>query len=160
MIGLLSIRESSRYLILLSAILLVNLISSQFHLRWDITQDKVYSVSEGSERLLQKVDSKFHVKFFFSRSRKQLPTLVKTYGMRIEEVLHAFAGKSQGKMTVEVIDPQPDTENEDWARRFGLIAAQLPDGENVFFGMVFLRGGNEVGNLSSAVGRLKHFTMQ
>lgn len=84
MLRLLSLKESSRYIIILSAILLLNVISTQFHARWDITQDKVFSLSEGSERLLSKIDRKFQVKFFFSQSRKQLPSAVKTYGMRVE----------------------------------------------------------------------------
>ena len=40
-------------------------------------------------------------------------------------------------MTLEVFDPKPDTEEEEWAIRYGIEAPKLPNGESIFFGATF-----------------------
>jgi ABC-type uncharacterized transport system involved in gliding motility auxiliary subunit len=70
--------------------------------------------------------------------------MVKTYATRVEEVLNEYAAHSNGKLTVEVIDPKPDTDDEEWAQKYGVSGVRLAKGEPMYFGIVFIAGTKEV----------------
>ncbi len=125
-------------------VLAVNIIASRLSTRVDVTSEKVFSLSEGTEKILEKLDSEVTAKLYFSRSLKELPVVVKTYATRVEEVLTEYAARSGGKLKLETLDPKPDTDDEEWAQRYGINAARLPSGESMFFGIVFQQGAKEV----------------
>jgi ABC-type uncharacterized transport system involved in gliding motility auxiliary subunit len=129
--------------ILLIAILCFNIIASRFYGRLDVTQDKIYSLSDGTKKIIDKVGDDVVVKFYFSRSVKQLPVMIKTYASRVEEVLKEYQARSQQKIIVEVLDPKPDTDDEEWARKYGIQGIPLGNGEQIYFGAVFLQGKRE-----------------
>jgi ABC-type uncharacterized transport system involved in gliding motility auxiliary subunit len=131
-------------LLLLVAIVAVNIISSRLFFRGDLTQDKVYSLSEGTKNILEKLNSDVTLQLYFSRSSAELPTMLKTYATRVEELLREFAARSGGKMRVEVYDPKPDSDEEVWARRYGISPVRLPSGADLYFGVAFLYGGKDV----------------
>lgn len=130
--------------LLVVAIVSINVISSKLNFRMDVTQDRVYSLSEGTRKVLGKLNGETTVKFYFSRSQKELPPMIKTYASRVEEVLGEFASHSGGKLTLEVVDPRPDTDEEEWARKYGLRAMPVGNGEELYFGVVFMGGQKEM----------------
>src|SRR5690606_26554930 len=68
---------------------------------------------------------------------------LRTYAVRVREMLEELALHSDGMLRVEVIDPQPFSEEEDRATQLGLQSVNLGTlGENIFFG---LAGTNSVG---------------
>jgi ABC-type uncharacterized transport system involved in gliding motility auxiliary subunit len=131
-------------LVLVLAVVSLNIIASRLLFRADLTQDKVFSLSDGTRSILQKLDRDVTVKMFFSRSIKELPPLIKTYATRVEEVLQEYSNASGGHITVEVIDPKPDTDDEEWALKYGLNGVRLPKGDQMFFGVVLIAGTQEV----------------
>ena len=135
---------SSGLAILVVAIVSLNIISSKLSFRADLTQDKVYSLSEGTKTIVKKLDKDVTIKLFFSRSIKELPIPIKTYATRVEEVLQEYKSVSGGRITVEVIDPKPDTDDEEWAMKYGINGVRLPKGDQMFFGVVLLVGSQEI----------------
>ena len=135
---------SSGLAILLVAIVSLNIISSKLAFRADLTQDKVYSLSDGTKTILKKLDKDVNIKLFFSRSIKELPIPIKTYATRVEEVLQEYKSVSGGRISVEVIDPKPDTDDEEWAMKYGVNGVRLPKGDQMFFGVVLLVGSQEI----------------
>jgi ABC-type uncharacterized transport system involved in gliding motility auxiliary subunit len=135
---------SSGLAILLIAIVSLNIISSKLAFRADLTQDKVYSLSDGTKTILKKLDRDVNIKLFFSRSIKELPIPIKTYATRVEEVLQEYKSFSGRRITVEVIDPKPDTDDEEWAMKYGVNGVRLPKGDQMFFGVVLLVGSQEI----------------
>ena len=46
-------------------------------------------------------------------------------------------------MTVEIYDPKPDSEEEEWAVTYGMKSIQLPTGENFYLGLVAMAADRE-----------------
>lgn len=135
---------ASGILVLVLAVFSINFIASKINMRFDLTQDKVFSLSEGTKNLLAKLDRDVTMKLYFSRSLKDLPVPVKTYATRVEEILQEYKAASKGRISVEVIDPKPDTDDEEWAQKYGITGVRLPKGDQMFFGLVFLIGTQEL----------------
>jgi ABC-type uncharacterized transport system involved in gliding motility auxiliary subunit len=84
--------------------------------------------------------------FFSDEATRNFPSL-RTYASRVRETLEEFAAESDGRLLLQVIDPQPFSEEEDRATQFGLTPVNLGAGaESVYFG---LAGSNSVGATDS-----------
>jgi len=104
--------------------------------RLDLTENRLFTLSKGTEAILAKIDEPVQLYFFFSdRTAQNIPQL-RTYGNRVRELLEEMVAKSGGKLKLEVIDPLPFSEAEDRATGFGLQAVPLgAGGESLFFGL-------------------------
>src|SRR5262245_24416113 len=104
--------------------------------RLDLTSDGLYSLSRGSRNLAAGLAEPVNLKLYFSsRQVADIPT-IKTYADRVQGLLKEFATASGGKLTLEVVDPEPFSETEDEAVAAGLQGALLPSGESIYFGLV------------------------
>lgn len=138
------IASSFTSLLLLAVILVtVNYISGVMFLRADLTAEKLFTLSEGTRSVLGKIVDKPKLKFYFSRSLANVPFLYKQYGKRVEEFLGEYVASSKGMLELEVLDPQPDSDVEEWAVKYGLAAAGLPTGEKFYLGMVVTAADKE-----------------
>ena len=115
-------------------------------LRLDLTQDKLYSLSDGVSPLLRDLDEPVRLDFYYSKkSAENLPNF-RTYVQRVEEFLEEMVQASNGKLSLRVLDPEPFSEAEDMARAalsriqidgagreltLGLIAANSVDEQSV-----------------------------
>lgn len=129
--------------VLAAAVISLNVIASRFHLRGDFTDDQVYSLSQGSKNIAKNLSDEVTAKVYFSRSSKDLPPQFKTYGNRVAEVIREYAVASGGRMRVQVIDPQPDTDEEEWAKKAGVQGISTGQGEDFYLGVVFVSGDRE-----------------
>ena len=131
-------------LILLFLILiLVNIMASHANVRWDATEDKSYSLSKGTQDILGAMTQPVTVKFFYSRSNPDIPANIKLYARRVEDFLKEYANGSNGMIKLEMIDPRPDSDEEEWARKYGLEPAQIMGGEPITCGLVFTAADRE-----------------
>jgi ABC-type uncharacterized transport system involved in gliding motility auxiliary subunit len=104
--------------------------------RLDLTQNRLYSTTPGTDRILKSLHEPVNLYFFFTeKSAAQLPVL-KTYGGRVREFLEELAARSNGKLILHQIDPQPFSEDEDRAAELGVRATAL-GGSNgqLYFGL-------------------------
>lgn len=104
--------------------------------RLDLTENRLYTLSEGTRRVLAEIDEPINLYFFFSdRATANLPFL-RNYAQRVREFLEEVQAASRGKVRLSVIDPLPFSEDEDRAAAFGLQAVPLgPSGETVYLGL-------------------------
>jgi ABC-type uncharacterized transport system involved in gliding motility auxiliary subunit len=112
--------------------------------RVDLTESNLYTLGEGTQAVLDGIDEPINLYFFFSNdATANLPSL-RTYATRVREMLEEFAARApEGKLVLNVVDPQPFSEEEDRAEQLGLQAANVgAGGEAVYFG---LAGTNSVG---------------
>src|ERR1700733_10528834 len=80
--------------------------------RLDLTQNHLYTTAPGTDRILKSIKEPINLYFFFSeKTANQLPQL-KSYGIRVRELLEELAARSGGKVRLHVIDPQPFSEEE------------------------------------------------
>ncbi|MCW8091536.1 GldG family protein [Alteromonas sp. ASW11-130] len=104
--------------------------------RVDLTENQVYSLSEGSKAVLSDLDEPVTLYFFFSDTTSKGMTSLRNYADRVESLLKEFAQSANGKVVLKVIDPEPFSEAEDQASKFGLTAASIGAvGESVYFGL-------------------------
>ncbi|MCK7594929.1 GldG family protein [Pseudomarimonas salicorniae] len=105
-------------------------------LRLDLTENRLYTLSEGTRAIIERIEEPLQLTFYFSESAtKNIPQL-RTYANRVRELLEEIAAESRGTIKLEVIDPQPFSEEEDRATAFGLQAVPLGQGAgSLFFGL-------------------------
>jgi ABC-type uncharacterized transport system involved in gliding motility auxiliary subunit len=125
------------------AVILVgfNFIISFLDLRWDATEEKLYTLSTGSNSILEDVAKKgdtVKFKFYFSKSMENVPFAYKLYGKKVEEFLNEYVKKSSGRIEIETMEPKPDTDVEEWAVKYGLAQAALPGGDKFYLGLVMI----------------------
>jgi ABC-type uncharacterized transport system involved in gliding motility auxiliary subunit len=104
--------------------------------RADLTQNHLYTIAPGTERILKSIHEPVNLYFFFSeKTAGQLPQ-IKTYGVRVREFLEELAARSNGKLRLHVIDPQPFSEDEDRASELGVRGAPVgAAGTQLYFGL-------------------------
>jgi ABC-type uncharacterized transport system involved in gliding motility auxiliary subunit len=64
-----------------------------------------------------------------------MPVLLKNYARQVEDLLAEYQQASKGLVTVQKLDPEPDSEAEDSARLDGIDGEQLPNGDRIFLGL-------------------------
>src|SRR5271169_3588240 len=116
-------------------------------MRLDLTQNKLYTLSTGTRQVLRELKEPVNLYFYFSRdaAAKQSP-LVLPYATRVREFLEEVAARSGGIIHLQVIDPQPFSDDEDRAAEFGLQPVQAGAGDALYFG---LAGSNSTDGRSS-----------
>ncbi|MCU9945965.1 GldG family protein [Pseudomonas solani] len=136
--------SSAGLLLIALAFLAFNMVSglALTNARIDLTEQKLYTISDGTRQILGELDEPINLYFFYSdKSAKDLVVL-RNYAKRVEEMLKAYAQASDGKIKLHIVDPEPFSEDEDKAAEFGLQAVPLQQGgDSVYFG---LAGTNSV----------------
>lgn len=108
------------FFLLLIGLVAFNVLVGNLRLRKDFTAEKLYTLSEGSRRILANLEQPVTLTLFFSRSNPDVPMFLKDYAERVQDLLREYALASGGLVRVELRDPQPDTEHEEWAQRYGI----------------------------------------
>ena len=104
--------------------------------RLDLTQNRLYTIAPGTERILGSLEEPVNLYFFFSDSASNSVPAVRAYAQRVRELLNELVRRSDGKVKLTVVDPQPFSEDEDRATGFGLTAVPVgANGEQLYFGL-------------------------
>lgn len=143
--------KSERYLTILFVVLLMifsihTVYQNSDGLRADLTEDGLYTLTEGTHQILDKMTKEgvqpINVKLYFSETAgKSLPAFIKnfiTYENYVRNLLQEYARYSNGKITVEAIDPKTDSDEAQDAADYGLDGKMLNQhGDLFYFGVVF-----------------------
>lgn len=104
--------------------------------RVDLTATGQYTLAPGTRDILKKIDEPVTLYLFFSqRASENIPAL-RSYADTVRELLQEMEQRAAGKLRLQVIDPQPFSEEEDQATGFGL--QQVPvgqTGDTLIFGL-------------------------
>jgi ABC-type uncharacterized transport system involved in gliding motility auxiliary subunit len=105
-------------------------------MRVDLTQNRLYTLSPGTKQVLADLKEPINLYYYFSRESavKQAP-LVMPYANRVREFLEELAARSNGKIRLRVVDPQPFSDDEDRAGEYGLQSLQAGGGDALYFGL-------------------------
>jgi ABC-type uncharacterized transport system involved in gliding motility auxiliary subunit len=118
---------TSSLLLLAVAFIAAVIISNQLvrGVRIDLTENRLYTLSDGTRRILENIDEPINLYLFWSdKASEGIPTL-RDYAQRVREMLDEFADAADGKIRLSVIDPLPFSEDEDRAAQFGLEGVGL-----------------------------------
>ncbi len=134
------IKHSPKLLVVVFALMFVAIMASSKWLtgwRVDLSENGLYTLSEGTKRILTKLEQPVTLSLYFSdKASKQLPAL-RTYAQRVEELLEEYETLANGKVILQKIDPVPFSEAEDEAAMAGLQG--VPAGarsDEIYFGLV------------------------
>lgn len=140
-----SLVSGAGLLIFLVVLISLNVLFSRVSLRWDATEEKSYSLSQGTIQIISDLPGKVTIKLFYSASQPKLPIYVKTHAKRVRELLREYEYESNGLIEVLTCDPKPDSNQEEWADIYGIEAKALQTGERVYFGLIaYFRDREEV----------------
>jgi ABC-type uncharacterized transport system involved in gliding motility auxiliary subunit len=123
--------------IAVATIVAVALISSLPSLRIDLTEDNLYSLSDGTRNIVSSLQTPIELMFFYSESATEDIPQIRSYGTRVQELLREIVLASNGRLSFSVIDPEPFSEDEDLATEFGIQAVPVSQGgQAIYFGLV------------------------
>ena len=106
----------------------------------DFTQSKVHTLSDGTRSILTELDTPVVIRYYASRSTDYMPEELKLHMRRVDDLLKEYSSiadtkpRSKGKLRIENLDPEPDTDAEDSANLDGINGQRMND-QNMFFGL-------------------------
>lgn len=109
-----------------------NFLLGSFNARMDLTQGSVYTLSQGTKSILGKLEAPVKIRLYFSQSSSTVPVGLKTFAKRVEDLLREFERAGGGKVIIERLNPEPDSEAEDSAALDG-IEGQLTNTQEKFY---------------------------
>ncbi|MDA1300378.1 MAG: Gldg family protein, partial [Proteobacteria bacterium] len=115
-------------------ILLNNLLFSGWRL--DLTENRLYTLSDGTREIIESIDEPINLYFFFSEKSSEELTSLRAYAARVQELLEEYALLGGDRVRLSVIDPEPFSEAEDQAAGFGLQSVPVSTaGDELYFGL-------------------------
>ncbi|HTV85875.1 MAG TPA: Gldg family protein [Dyella sp.] len=105
--------------------------------RFDLTQDHLYTLSRGTQQIIDGVHRPLWLTLYFSQhATRDLPSL-RSYEQRVNEMLQEMVARSHGRIRLQVVDPVPYSDDEARAEGNGLTPISGgTNGERIFFGLV------------------------
>jgi len=119
----------------MAVIILINATLTSWRL--DLTENKLFTLSEGTLNIIRGLEEPVTLDFYVSRkSMAEIPQLV-SYANRVHDLLDEYAAESNGKLRLNVIEPEPFSEEEDRAVASGLQGMPInAAGDMGYFGLV------------------------
>lgn len=107
---------------ILGSLILLNLIIRRLILRVDLTEERIYTLSNSTKRILSQLDDVIIIKAYFS---KKLPPNLVPVRTQVEDILEEYRTYSRGKLRFEFIDPGEKNEIEAKVTRMGIPKVQM-----------------------------------
>lgn len=133
---------SSAGLVVIAAVVLAStLIVDKLHgLRLDLTEGKLYTLSDGTLNIVRNMPSDVDLFFYFSHDATREALGWRNYAQQVRELLEELRMASGGRIKLHVIEPEPFSEEEDQAAEYGLEAVRLTEGgDPVYFGLAAMK---------------------
>jgi len=128
-------------------LLTINLFAGLFikGARIDITENRLYTLSDGTRNILARLDEPVTLRFYFSEKQFSDMPVIATYGQRVRELLEEYAEVSGGKLQLIIEQPEPFSDAEEQAARYGMQGVPVDtSGGYAYFGLV---GSNAVDDI-------------
>ena len=123
-------------LVLLLLVFSVNFIASFLGMRFDLTENRIYTLSKGSVDVIKAMPKgRMVIRFYCSRKSVAMPVALKSYSSSVENLLREYVKASGGKLKLEKYDPAPDSDAEEAASIDGVSGQVLNTGERIYFGI-------------------------
>ena len=113
----------------------INFIAARAHKRVDLTAEKAYTLSPGTRAILGKLDTPVLIRFYCTKNTSTMPAFLTTYAQRVDDLLVEYQQASKGKISIQRLNPEPDSDAEDSARLDGIEPQPLRTGERIYLGL-------------------------
>ena len=109
-------------------------------LRFDLTEHKSFTLSQGTRNILAGLNQPVSLKLYYAKvAAMKGPEAIRYYNNYyhyVRSLLEEYQALAKGKLTFDDIDPRPFTDNEEEAMTHGVKRFPLSEDENFFFGLV------------------------
>lgn len=104
--------------------------------RIDLTEDNLYTLSDGTLNIIDSLQSPITLRFYYSdQVAQELPSL-KSYAQRVQELLEEYQRESGDMIELIVINPKPFSDNEQRAKQYGLQGVPIEgEPDPLYFGL-------------------------
>ncbi len=107
------------------------------HSRLDLTEERLYTLSNGTRHALENLKEPVKLRLYASRALKEASPQFGLFMARVQELIQTYERLAKGKIKLEILNPEPFTPEEDRAVGFGLRGVPLDNaGTKGFFGLV------------------------
>jgi gliding-associated putative ABC transporter substrate-binding component GldG len=103
--------------LIVGIVIAVNLLSDEYHLRLDLTENHAYTLSHATKDILKHLDEPVTVTAYFS---KDLPPRVLKARRDFQDLLIEYANRSRGMLMYKFIDPNGKESDEQAATKSGI----------------------------------------
>lgn len=136
-----------RVLLVAGILIIINVIAVQVFFRWDLTPNKIYTLSDASKSIVSRLDDKLVVKAYFTDN---LPAPYNNNRRYLQELLDDYRSASNKKISYEIISPSDEAELETEAQKYGIQPVQVQNVSNdraealkAYMGVVLLYAGKQ-----------------
>lgn len=108
------------------------------NLRLDLTEDKLYTLSQGTKNIINGIqdDKPVTIRFYVTSEDRVMPPILKTYARTVQDLLLEFEKQGAGKIVLEKVAPNPNTEEEDKAKEDEVQGMTVnSEGDNIYLGL-------------------------
>src|SRR5256885_14969818 len=110
-----------------------NYLLSRVPARVDLTDGKLYTLSDGTKKVLRNLQTPVKVKLYISQG-EGVPVPLRSFAQRVEDLVREFKSVAGSNLIIERYNPKPDSEEEDAAQLDGIEPQQLGNGEQFYLG--------------------------
>ena len=105
------------------------------HKNIDLTEDDRFTLTDGTKAILGELTEPVVINYYVSRDLRSTPAEIKRYIPRIDNLLEEFGALAKdGNISINFIDPKPNTDEEDAAALDQIQQIPVSQTENLFFG--------------------------
>lgn len=101
--------------------------------RIDLTEHRLYTLSEGTRNILRDLDEDISFTLFYSEDLVAGQPQLQSYGKRVREILEEYRRASGGRIEIEVVNPEPFSEGEERAAAAGVRGLAMPGGQGSLY---------------------------
>lgn len=112
-----------------------NFIFSALNARVDLTEGRVYTLSDGTRSILAKLEAPVKIRLYYTQGSAAVPPGLKTYASRVEDLLNEYKSVAKGKVIIEKFNPEPDSDAEDSAALDNVEGQMTNTGEKFYLGL-------------------------
>ena len=110
---------------------------------WDLTAENEFTLHKGSYQILGKLNSETRVTLYWSSSELSVPVTIKSHADRTQQMLKRLTRESNGKLTLTIIDPKPDSDEELQAISNGAKKIPMSSGDSFYLGLSVEQGSRK-----------------
>ena len=125
-----SINTKAMTLIVAGILVLVNILSLRYFVRFDLTESKQYSISDSTENILAGLEDIVTVKAYFTEN---LPPQFLPIDRYVRDILAEYEAYGSGNFSYEFVDPERKIEAAQEAQRIGVQQVRMQVRENDSF---------------------------
>jgi ABC-type uncharacterized transport system involved in gliding motility auxiliary subunit len=126
--------------LLFVALVVLNMVLAALPARIDLTEGRVYTLSDGTRQVLAKLDAPVVVRLYYTQSGDtSVPVALNTFAKRVQDLLAEYVAASGGRLVLERLNPEPDSDAEEAAIRDGIDGQVTPNQEKFYLGLAIAR---------------------